>query len=68
MQTKRFRAQFLAQWGCLSAGVVAIGLAFPGGVLAGVIIVRDGDSIQAAVDAASPGDTITIPLTPRGGR
>jgi parallel beta-helix repeat protein len=40
--------------------VVAIGLAFPGGVLAGTIIVRDGDSIQDAVDAANPGDTIIV--------
>jgi parallel beta-helix repeat protein len=56
MRTRRFSAHC----GWLAAGVVAIGLAFPGGALAGTIIVRDGDSIQDAVDAANPGDTIIV--------
>ena len=51
---------FWAHCGWLAAGVVAVGFAFPGGALAGTIIVRDGDSIQEAVDAANPGDTIIV--------
>ncbi len=56
MRTRRF----WAHGGWRAAVVVAIGLALPGGALAGTFIVRDGDSIQDAVDAANPGDRIIV--------
>lgn len=46
-----------------SVGVLALGLALagtPAVASAGSIVVEDGQSIQAAVDAASPGDTIRV--------
>ena len=54
------RKGFWAHCEWLVAGAVAIGLGLPGGALAGTIIVRDGESIQDAVDAANPGDTIIV--------
>lgn len=44
----------------LLATLAGVSLAFPGAALARKIIVSDGDSIQAAVDAADPGDTILV--------
>ena len=50
----------LEQCGLLAATVAALLLANPGSSFAATIIVRDGESIQAAVDAAQPGDTIIV--------
>ena len=46
------------RWAWLAGA--AVGLALPGTALARTIIVRSGESIQAAVDAARPGDTIKV--------
>lgn len=54
--TSKFSVHF--EW--LAAGVAAASLAFPAGALAGTIIVPDGESIQQAVEAANPGDTIIV--------
>jgi parallel beta helix pectate lyase-like protein len=43
--------------GCLIAAVAFVS---PASAAAGTQIVRPGDSIQAAVDAASPGDTVVV--------
>src|SRR5215472_16772637 len=43
----------------VAAGAAVLGFPAPSGA-ATVIIVRPGQSIQAAVDAASPGDTILV--------
>src|SRR5262245_22951117 len=40
-------------------GVISVGFASPAGA-AGAIVVRPGQSIQAAIDAASPGTTIVV--------
>jgi nitrous oxidase accessory protein NosD len=40
-------------------GIIGVGFASPAGA-AGAIVVRPGQSIQAAIDAASPGTTIVV--------
>ncbi len=44
----------------LVATVICAALTLPGTGFGKTIIVRDGESIQDAVDAASPGDTIIV--------
>ena len=47
-------------WLAAITNTFGMALTFPGTVFAKTIIVRDGESIQDAVDAANPGDTIIV--------
>lgn len=54
---QQFNRVVLAAAGCLIAWLTLVS---PTSAIANMHLVQPGDSIQAAVDAASPGDTVTV--------
>ena len=55
----QFNRIVLVAAGCLIGGLTLVS---PTSVISKTHLVQPGDSIQAAVDAASPGDTIVVGL------